>query len=428
MTTRVWLGQSPAVAQRSQAQCTGTIGNPDTYQCVVNGEVINSFVSSGSTTCLILVQALASGFNAATGKAYARGITATGYTTGGLIYLDFVSDIPGNPHAVSVNATGASPTFPAFADTIANVSPNDWANAVNWSGGVVPIAADDVVFRDSTVPVLWGLDQAAVTLASLVIEQTYTGTIGLNQRQYVTGANGAADTSRPEWRDDYLDIGWDECRIGEIVGPGNPGGSGRLKLDNAKAGASTTTIFNSSAGGADSNLPNVRLLLAHASADVLVREASGGVGIAMDDPAETSTCGDISVSDETTASRVFIGEGVTLNSFSQQGGDNVLRSAATVTGVTVLGGQLTIEGSNYNITQLDVEGGTVYPNSTTTSGVAVTTINIDGGTVDGSQSREPRTWGTCNLGKPGSALIADSDAVDIATLNEPSGPYSLGLV
>ena len=417
MTTRVWEGQAPAVAQVDKIGVTA-YDAATSYRLVVNSETICS--ASGGGSAAAVATALASGWNAATGNAYAAPITAL--ATGSDV--QFTADVAGNPFTVSGSVTGGTGTIGTATGVVSNAGPNDWGTAANWSGSTVPIAADDVVFRDSSVPVLWGLDQSAVTLASLVIEQSYTGTIGLNQRAVVTGAAGATSTGRPEYRADYLDIGWDECRIGETIGPGAGAGSGRLKLDNPKAGASTTTVFDTGAG-IDANRPAVRLLLANASADVLVRNGSGGVGIAVDDPAETSTCGDVSVSDQTGATRAFVGEGVTLTSFTQDGGDNVLRAAAGVTTVTVNGGVLAVEGSGYGITTLNARGGTVFPNSTPTGGNAITTVNVEGGTVDGLGSREARTWGTVNMKDPGSTLRADDDVVTITTLNEPDGVYQL---
>jgi hypothetical protein len=392
------------------------------YQLLVNGEIIAS--TSGGGTANQVATALASAWNAVTGNPYAVPITALAVGSD----VRFTADIAGVPFTVSAAVTGGAGTIGTATGVTASEGPNDWSTPANWSGAAVPVNADDVVFRDASSPALWGLAQSAVTLASLVIEQTYTGTIGLNKRAVVTGAAGASATGKAEYREDYLDIGWDECRIGEILGPGSPAGATRLKLDNAKAGASTTTIFNTSASSADPNQAVVRLLAAHASADILVRNAGGGVGIGTDDAGETSTVGDVSVSDQTAASRVFIGEGVTLDTFTQDGGDNVLRAAAGVTGITVNGGQLAIEGSDYDVGTLTVNGGTVYPNSVPTGGAAIATVTIDGGTVDGRRSRAARTWTTVNMKAPGSTLRGDTGVITITTLNEPTGGYGVQVV
>lgn len=423
MTTRVWQGQAPAVAQVDALAIT-VYDVASQYQLLVNGEII-CFTSGGGSVSNIAID-LANAWNAVTGNPYGTLITALRVSAD----VQFTADVPGVPFTVTPNVTGGTGAMGTVTGQTANAGPNDWSTPLNWSGGAVPVNADDVVFRDSAVPVLWGLAQSGVTLASLAIEQSYIqpGVIGLNKRVFVTGADGAAVTGKAEYRDDYLDIGWDECRIGEILGPGSPAGSGRLKLDNAKAGASTTTVHNTAVTPADPNAAVVRLLAAHASADVLVRNAGGGVGIATDDADETTTVGDVSVSDKTAASRVFIGAGVTLGTFVQDGGDNILRAAAGVTGITVNGGQLAIEGSGYDIGTLTVNGGVAYPNNMPTGGAAIAAVNIDGGTVDATRSREPRTWTDVNLGAPGSTLRGDTSVLTITNLNEPTGGYSAQVV
>ncbi len=421
MTTKIWQGQAPAVAQVDKLSVT-TYDGLSVYQLKVNGEVIASTTGAGSQSLTAI--ALASGWNAATGIPYANVITAL--ATG--IDVRFTADVAGNPFTVSGNVTGGTGALSAVTGVTSNSSPNAWGNVKNWSPTGVPVATDDVVLRDSDVSVLWDLDQNTVTLASLVIEQSFTGVVGLNKRAFVTGANGENNSARAEYRGNYLDIGWDTCRIGENFSIGTAAGSQRLKLDNAKAGSSTTEVFNTASASVDANQPAVRLIFANAGADLRIRNGSGGVGVAVDDAGETTTMGDISVADATTASRVFIGQGVTFDTFTQDGGENILRSAAGVTGITVNGGLLSIEGDGYAVTALTVNGGVVYPNNTPTGGNAITTITVDGGTVDGTQSRAARTWGTVNLGAPGSTLRADDDVVTITTLNEPDGQYGVQVV
>jgi trimeric autotransporter adhesin len=423
MTTKIWQGKAPAVAQVDKI-AVSVYDAASQYQLVVNGEIIAS--TSGAGSAAATVSGLVSGWNAVTGNAYARPITAAVSGTD----VKLTADVAGNPFTVSGNVTGGTGTMGTATGITSNAGPNDWNTAANWSGGAVPtgLGVDDAVFRDGSVPVLWGLSQTGVRLANLIIEQTYTGQIGLNKRACVTGAAGAAATGRPEYRDDYLDIQWESCRIGEVIGTGSPAGAGRLKLDNGYAGASTTTVFNTAQAGTDANQPAVRLLAAHASADVLVRNAGGGVGIATDDAGETATVGDVSITDKTPATRVFVGEGVTLTNWTQDGGDNVLHAAADVTLITVNGGALAIEGQDYAVTTLTVKGGAAYPNNVPTGGNAIGTVNVDGGTVDGTRSRAARTWGTVNLKSPGSDLAADSGVVTITTLNEPDGTYNVQVV
>lgn len=417
MATIVWEGQSTAVAQVTTYGVTG-YDAATTYSVAVGGETITSIIAAG--TAAATVSGLATAWNAVTDNPYATTITAS--VTG--VSLKLTADVAGNPFTMVTTATGGTGAWGTAVAVTANAGPNDWDTAANWSTDTVPVAADDVVFRDSGVSVYWGLDQAAVDLTSLIIEQSFTGVIGLARTAFVTGADGSTSELRPEYRQDYLDVGWTTCRIGESHGPGSPAGSSRLKLDNDKAGASTTEIFDTGSSSADANLPAVRLLAANASADVYIRSAPGGVGLAMDDPTETTTIGDLEISDDTPASRVFVGEGVTLSTYTQQGGINSLRAAADVTAVTVKGGDLTMEGDGWAATTLTVEAGTVYANHTD-SPASLTTVNLDGGTLDGTQSRRARTWSTVNLRESGSTLRIDPNVVTITTLNDPADAYTL---
>lgn len=425
MASKIWQGQAAAVAQADKI-AVSAYDVATQYRLTVNGEIITS--TSGAGSAANTVAALVSGWNAATGNAYARAITAAVSGTD----VRLTADIAGNPFTVAGAVSGGTGTMGSATGVISNASPNDWNNVKNWSPTGVPVSTDDVIFRDNASDVLWGLDQASVDLDELVIEQTYTGRIGLNVRAFVTGAAGAETDDRPEYRETsggYLDIGWTTCRIGENQGSEIPVGSGRLKLDNDKAGASTTEVFNTAGVSVDTDMPAVRLLLNHASANLLVRTAPGGVGVAVDVPGETATMGDVEISDDSLASRVSLGIGVTLGEWKQQGGQNVLRAAAGVTGVLVLGGDLDTEGAGYRITDMEVRGGTCRPNHTPTGGDAITTVNIAGGLVDGTRSRAARTWGTVNLLRAGANLTRDNDVVTITTLNGPtdSGPHTLSV-
>jgi len=117
---------------------------------------------------------------------------------------------------------------------------------------------------------------------------------------------------------------------------------------------------------------------------------------------------------------------VTLTNYVQQGGVNILRAAATITLAKCQGGDLTVEGTQL-VTTLTVEGGTVFPNNVPAAGSAITTVNLDGGTVDGLRSRAARTWGTVNMREPGSTLRVDPGVVTITTLNDPTVPYTMNL-
>lgn len=415
MATVYWQGAADAVAQVTTIQVTA-FDAATTYTVTIGGVAVSV---AGTTD----VNGTASALQAALAASTHPYFTAVTWT----VSTDTVTGtaaVAGAPFVASSSVASGTGTIGAATDTTSNAGPNDWSTADNWSGGSVPVASDDVVFRDNGVNVCWGLDQSAVDLASLTIEQTYTGKIGLNRNSFSTTADGetASDPVKPEYREDYLVIGWTTCNIGEHVGPGSPGGSTRIKLDNDKAGASTTVIHDTANTASETGLPCVRLLASNASADVFVRSATGGVGIAIDDPTETATIGDLVVSDDTESSKVYIGSGTTITSWAQTGGNNILQAAATVTSVDVDGGTLTIEG-DMTVTTVNANEGTVYANHIKTAGNAITTANINGGTLDGTQSGAARTWATVNLDD--GTLVADDAVVTITTLDQPAGIVTL---
>jgi hypothetical protein len=177
--------------------------------------------------------------------------------------------------------------------------------------------------------------------------------------------------------------------------------------------ASQVTIHATATTPVDSTRHAVRLLCSSASTDVHIRSARAGVGIAADAPGETSTVGDVSITDTTSYTRAEIGDGCTVTNFSQHGGRAWIYAAGTITAVDVHGGELRLEGVR-TVTTLTIYGGTVYANNSPSSGSAITTATMDAGTLDGSESSESRTWGTVTV-RSGATLVLPED-VTITTL------------
>jgi hypothetical protein len=411
MATKYWKGTATAVAQVSSATVTG-YNAATTYKITV-GAGNNAVVISapGTTDANGTAAALRTAWNAST-HPYCTGVTAGG--TGAAVTL--TADTAGVPFTVASSVTGGGGTFGAFSATTASAGPNDWSTAANWSDGAAPGAGDTVIFENNSVNVCWGLDQNATDLAELRIEQSYSGRIGLDRTRFATTSDGATTvTTVPEYREDYLIIGWDTGKIGEATGQGGTSGSQRLKLKNDKAGASITTIYGGASGSSETGLPAIRFLAAHASADVIVRYAPGGFGIACDEATETATVGDVYVTDTSSATKLTIGAGTTLTNLVQDGGANVIMgAAATITEVEVNGGTLEIRG-DVTITTLDQRGGVVDDRHIKTGGNAITTCDLWGGTLNLQGTAEARTIGTLNF--YAGTLKADGDVITLTTLN-----------
>lgn len=206
----------------------------------------------------------------------------------------------------------------------------DWNNTTFWSGGVVPINGDDVFIENISEVIDTNLNQSAVTLASLNIGLSFTGTIGTT----------TAD----------LQISATLLRVGYHFGQGSPTGSTRIRLD-LGSNICTGTIDGTATTSADNNLEPLRIIGTNASNVFTIND--GIVGFATSDETEVATILELSLTGD--EAQVHLTDGVTL------AGTNVLAGTASL-GCAVSG---TIEQS----------GGTV-----TTYGIlTVATWNINAG-------------------------------------------------
>lgn len=425
MGTLYWRGDATAVAQISTGSIDSVDGTPadNTFTVTIGGVAISQV---GDTDVATTAAALVALLEAST-HPYFAAVTWTNPSSGN---ITGTADTAGVPFVAVLTETGSgSGAVTDFADDTASAGPNDWSTGDNWftvgsGSGTAPASTDDVIIENSSVNIVHGLDQNTVALDSLRIDQSYTGKIGLNRGVFATSANGeTTDSTASEYREDYLKIGAELVDIGQRFGPGTATGSSRIKINNVDAAASTTTIHNTASTG-DGIYPAIRLLNTHSSSVLFVRKAPGGVGIAIDEPGETTTFATITVSDETSAARLFTGPGLTLTTYVQAGGSNSLRIVpdGTVTTLTVNGGTLITNG-DFTVTTLNVNGGTLDANHERIGGVAVTTANLNGGTTNVRGSATARTWTTVNLGV-GATFAGDSN-LTVTTFNEPSDPYKL---
>lgn len=420
MANVYWLGTATAVAGVETGSIDTVDGTPanNTFTVTIGGEAISQ---AGDTDVATTAAALVALLNAST-HPYFEAVTWTNPSAGNIVGT---ADTAGVPFVAALTVSGGGTgTVTDFSETTASSGPNDWSTAANWSGGSVPVNSDDVIIENSSVSIRWGLAQSAVTLDSLIIKKSFTGKIGLKEKVFATSADGETESAVDiEYRDKYLNIKATDCQIGENLQSNTAAGSGLIKLD-LDSTASTVTIFGS-ASAVETNKPAIQLLANNSSTKIYVRKATGGVGIAVGAPFETSTISSVDIGDEMTANGVQLGSGVTITSFSQKTGRSFIEAAATITTIDCLGGTLTLEG-DYTVTTVNVgSGGVLRDNHIKTSGNAITTLNINrDGEVDTLGSSEPRTYATVNF-NDGATLKADKSILTISTFEEPTGVYTL---
>jgi len=290
--------------------------------------------------------------------------------------------------------------------------------AANWSGAAVPVDGDDIVFANSDVSCLYGLGQSSVTPASITIDQSYTGEIGLPER------NGTGSGSYDEYRDTYLQLGdtSDATDIQVTIGNGTGSGSGRIKLNTGDSEASLK-IYNTG-NALENGIP--ALLWKGTDSSNTVELYRGSLGIAAL-PGESATVSSLSVGfieNELGDATLEIGDGVTLTTVDMSGGSVACNSAFTTLNMT--NGELTHRDGA--VTTMNIDGGTVYYESTGT----LTTGNVGGGGVlDFRRNMGARTVTNCSLYENGSLFdpqktVAWSNGIDITRASIPEVTIDIG--
>jgi hypothetical protein len=276
----------------------------------------------------------------------------------------------------NLTGTGAQ-TFVVSADT-SPTGPHHFDDADNWTGGAVPIDADDIVFEESDVDCLYGLSQATVTPASITIRQSFTGKIGL---PVYTG-------EYYEYRDTYLRIGdpADASTVNITIGEGAGSGSGRIKLD---LGGCQTNLLVVDSGTPEGNASSILWKGTHASNVAQIYKGYVGIGELAGESAVLSKLQVGYRSNQSDDATVVCGENVDVTTWEQTGGTvSTDGDSGTDPTITVTAGELTLGGTD-GVTQLTIRGGTVYYNCSGT--IAGNTVISGDGLLDFSQDMRAKT-------------------------------------
>lgn len=224
---------------------------------------------------------------------------------------------------------------------------------------------DDVYIRGTGVSILYSLNQSTLTLNSLTQDSTFTGQIGL-PRYNLTG-------SYLEYRPRFLAIGIPTLTVGQ----GSSSGSGMVQIDCG----SVESEWNVYSTGQSSQQGVPSLLLVGTNAGNVLNIQQGNVGVAFD-LGVVSTVATVNVGfhqSPQTDVTLTLGEGCTLTTINQNGGNVTLSSATTA--IVAYDGTTSILGAA-TAASLDIQGGTVYYQS---SGTITAAAVGQGGTLDLSQ-------------------------------------------
>lgn len=291
-----------------------------------------------------------------------------------------------------------------FWSSTSSTDPTLGANWTKSDGttGTAPGNGDDVTI--AAIPgvqlaSIAAADMSAVTLSSLTVSQTFTGTIGTAATSGTFG---------------YWKIGAAAWTIGKPSSDGSSAiGSGRIKIDFGSA-AFTGTVLATGAS-ADAGLEPLRIKGSNAANKLYV--LGGRVGVATSLPGETATLAEVDVSG--SAAVCNLAPGVTwTNANVSTGGTLNVNSGSTGTLSIASGSTATAQGGGA-IATIDA-GGNAFLNHRPASGAAATTLNLyPTGTADFSQNPANVTVETLNHHKGGTltANAANPGHLSVTTRN-----------
>ena len=372
MATQRWRGDAAAVAQvNTITPASVTVGN--IFTVTINGKSV-SFTATAATVANVTA-GLSAACNASTYPEFTE-ITFTDATT----KINATADTAGKPFTQTSSAaqgTGSAGMSLTTATATASAGPNDWSTAANWSSGSVPVSTDDVFIQNSAVSIKYGLDQSAVTLASLTIDASFTGYVGLLRTNIDNSAG-----SYIEYRDTYLKVSATTITIGRGTGTG----SGLLRLNTGTAQTTGQVLLTGTS--VETDLPALCWIGTHASGAWTISKGTMGIAVQAGEVATVATLRVGYISNVSSDATVRCGSGTTLTTITKNGGSLTIASNSTT--VTQDDGTLTVLGGT--VTTLNVNGGTVYYQGTGT----LTTASVrSGGVLDFGTDIRARTVTNC---------------------------------
>lgn len=355
-----WLGRALARAQVDTITIALTWAANDTATVTINGKSCTYTATGASTTTIatglytLLAAMTDPEFTAITWANPSNGvITATSATAGVPFILTATETTAGNGTCSSTTTTAAT-------------GPNHWNDPVNWDQGANPGNGDTANVNLSLNSVSYGLDQSAVTLASLFVYSTSVtqNTLGLPQ------SNAAGYT---EYLEQSLKIG----ATASVIDADSP-----LVKINFGSVANAMEVRRT---GTSSNPPIPAVLIKGTNAANTIDVVNGNVGLAYyeGEAYNASSCTGGPGAFVTAGTGAVIADTVSVNQILFQG---------TGTNFQTDGGTAEIRGTP-GFSTLVCSGG----NTIAKFGGTVADVVVGPGTIDASQDLTPRTFTNCSL-------------------------------
>lgn len=380
MAVKKWRGGAAAVGQVTRITFSAyTIGV--VYTVTINGKSLSFEATVG--TISHVADGLVLAWQSTTEPEFAE---ATPSNSSGLL---LTATTLGVPFTVTASATGG--VTATVTEVTAPTGPNHFDNAINWEGGSLPSAADDLVFEQGTYDVLYGLVSTS-NFASLTFDSTFTGAVGLP----IQNARGYR-----EYRSRFLKLGDGSSAYVVTIGLGSGRQATRILLDAFGTDAAVQVYGSGNYGGDE--LP---IVIKNAGSASTLDLFGGSVKLDAD------------------SSATFAAVRVTPGSNSQT---RLVTGALVACGaVTVAGGDVELQGNSTSLTASNravvrTVLAALCPTVTVGDGARVnwgssvgisTKANVQAqGTLDFSGSADPKTVAACDV-FPGGALL---DPIGVVT-------------
>jgi hypothetical protein len=378
----VWKGDAAAIAQSTECTVGGTIEADQNFTITIGSKSLN--VVAGATAAADVVATIVAVWDALAAGSFPEfaGITIADNEDGSFT----LTGTPGVPFTVTLETTesdgspSGSETF-TQTTTVAATGPAFWSDPHNWSTAAVPVTGDTVIVQNSANSILYGLDQSSVVLASLRIDQSFSGTIGLPRNN---------PAGHVEYRPQYLKVQATQVAIGGGAGAG----SGRIRLD-THSGQTAITVLNSG-NPAESGARSILWKGTHASNTVTVNKGSFGAAAFAGETATIATLKQGYRTNVAGDSDVLLGAGCTLTTLDKTGGNLEINSNFTT--LTHSAGETTIAAGTPGT--LTITGGAVRYR---TGGTYTQATIAGGGELDFRQDLQART-GTNTTLRAGAVL------------------------
>lgn len=400
MATKLWLGGATAVTQVDEFVLAGTWAATETITTTITAE-------DGSTTQTVVTTLTGTPSNEdardqhltdlqASTQSMFTAVTWTSSGTDTILGTAVVSGVPFYAAITETSGTGSiTDNDGGSGNSVASAGPNDWNTASNWSASGVPVSNDDVKINSGAYDILYGLNQAGVSLGSLRIGPAFKGAVGDRSGGYyvIIDVDGTGDQRT------VIDTGGKQVWINTTC-PSVYVNKSVLTTDSVKFKGDITNLYI--LGGQVRGTIDIADSMTVGTAYIL---GSPGATVNFGESMPTITL------IETDSGNISVGSAVTT---IENAGATITHTAGAVATINHRGGRINYNGSG-TLTSLRVYNGTFSLADSTAAAVTITAATVWSGTFIERGSTADITYTANIVQHGGSSMLKSGTTTDPET-------------